>query len=71
MKSSSFPQITITQTSILQTAVSAAGTRITTASMQNGRDPSKEDIVDMMPDVYVGRLACMFTSEVNTWSKKS
>jgi hypothetical protein len=30
----------------------------------------KEDIVDMMPDVYVGRLACMFTSEVNTMVEK-
>ena len=30
----------------------------------------KEDIVDMMPDVYVGRLACMFTSEVRTMVEK-
>lgn len=26
----------------------------------------KEDIVDLMPDVYVGRLACMFPFEVRT-----
>jgi hypothetical protein len=32
--------------------------------------PAKDDIVDFVPDVYVGRLACMFKSEVKTIVEK-
>jgi hypothetical protein len=32
--------------------------------------PPKDDIIDFVPDVYVGRLACMFKSEVKTMVEK-